>query len=135
MCCNIQQSTMDVSYEIWYDDIYILGCRQNGKCCLFSAVITTYSYIAVSTTHPTLARHNKIQNNKRGEEVDMAIIWRYEHMICHLIMQMLSTTQHSTTQHNQTQQQLVVKVEYRGGNVFLTTNSEGGIYLHVLEDR
>ena len=49
MCCNIQQSTMDVSYEIWYDDIYILGCQQNGKCCLFSAVITTYSYIAVST--------------------------------------------------------------------------------------
>ena len=44
-----------------------------------------------------------------------------------------NTAQHN--KHNQTQQQLVVKVEYRGGNVFPTTNSEGGIYLHVLEDR
>ena len=74
--------------------------------------------------------------------MDMAIICRYEHMICHLIMQMLatksrvdSTTFYNTAQHNQTQQQLVVKVEYRGGNVFPTTNSEGGIYLLVLEDR
>ena len=42
-----------------------------------------------------------------------------------------STTQHNT--HNQTQQQLEGGIS--GGNVFPTTNSEGGIYLHVLEDR
>ena len=58
----------------------------------------------------------------------MAIIWRYEHNYANVV--------YNTTQHNITQQQLVVKVEYIGKkNVFPTTDSEGGIYLHVLEDR
>ena len=39
------------------------------------------------------------------------------------------STQHNTTQPNTT------AISSRGGNVFPTTNSEGGIYLHVLEDR
>ena len=62
----------------------------------------------------------------------MAIICRYEHMICHLIMQMLATKSwvDSTTQHNTTQPNTTA-ISSRGENVFPTTNSEGGIYLHV----
>ena len=62
--------------------------------------------------------------------------WRFEdtNIWYVIIMQMLatksrvdSTTQHNTTKHNSNSS----KGGISGENVFPTTNSEGGIYLHV----